>query len=173
MIGWYNSQHLFFQCPAGKKNMGFFFLNDHIFSGIIDVRHFVGFLFRRYGKKTIQQAIYFPKICARILTGYRACHLTYQLNISFNQFGAGRPIREPDSESLVTWQAQCPSRILVGFLRFLLCISVCVGYLCTVHGDNLAANVECKGLQNTILEKDHRHNNLITRINFEFVFPFS
>ena len=70
MNGWYNSQHLFFQCPAGKKNMGFFFLNDHIFSGIIDVRHFVGFLFRRYGKKTIQQAIYFPKICVRILKGY-------------------------------------------------------------------------------------------------------
>ena len=166
MIGWYNSQHLFFQCPAGKKNMGFFFLSDHILVGIIDVRHFVGFLFRRYGKKTIQQAIYFPKICVRILKGYVQ---SLSLDISsaeqfLHQFDAGWPITELDSEPLVTWQAQCPSRILVGFLRFLLCISVCVGYLCTVHGDNLAANVECKGLQNTILEKDHKHNNLITRM---------
>jgi len=41
------------------------------------------------------------------------------------------------------------------------CISVCVRYLCTVHGDNLAANVECKGLQNKHLEKD---NNLINQM---------
>ena len=55
-----------------------FFLSDYI---LVDVRHFVGFLFRPYGKKTIQQAIYFPRSCVRILTEYRTCHLTYQLNI--------------------------------------------------------------------------------------------
>ena len=68
MIWWHNSQHLFFQCPAGKKNMGFFSQWSH-FSGIIDVRHFVGFLFRRYGKKQFSRQFTFLKFVLESLQG--------------------------------------------------------------------------------------------------------
>ena len=80
----------------------------------------------------------------------------------------------------LTSSVPCKNSSVCVFLRFLLCISVCVGYLCTVHGDNLAANVECKGLQNTHLEKDHRvrQNNLfnhpdVSYVNVDDKFQFS
>ena len=104
-----------FPMPCRKEKHGIFFSQWSHFRGIIDVRHFVGFLFWRNGKKIIQQAIYFPRSCVRILTEYRTCHLTYQLNISSINLMLGH----------VTSSVPCKNSSVVFFWGF-FCVSHCI-----------------------------------------------
>ena len=50
-----------FPMPCRKEKHGIFFSQWSHFRGIIDVRHFVGFLFRRYGKKQFSRQFTFLK----------------------------------------------------------------------------------------------------------------
>ena len=74
-----------------------FFLSDYI---LVDVRHFVGFLFRPYGKKQFSRQFTFLEV---VLESLQSTELaTWHISWTFS----------PSIWSLVTWQAQCLTRIL-------------------------------------------------------------
>ena len=75
-----------------------FFLSDYI---LVDVRHFVGFLFRPYGKKQFSRQFTFLEV---VLESLQSTELaTWHISWTF----------PPSIWCLVTWQAQCLARILV------------------------------------------------------------